>query len=120
MSEPTDAGALGEGHRLTRLGHEGRRFPRHDAVVACRLLFTRSGLHGVTTMLAVTRNVSRSGALLSLQHPVEAIDYVNVDFGEGRTPLASMVRHRRGLELGVEFFAPLTETALVALIAGAS
>ena len=110
-------GAEDGGHKLTRLAHNGRRFARHPAALPCRLSFTRTGLHGVGTVLAVTRNVSRAGALLTLQRDIGQVSYVNVDFGGGRPVLASVVRRRRGEELGVEFFAPLPETDLTSLLA---
>ena len=119
MSNVPLGDGTGGGHKLTRLGHDGRRHLRHEATLPCRLLFTRVGLRGAGTMLAVTRNLSRSGALLMLQHPLAGVRYVNVDFG-GAAPLASTVRQCRGSDLAIEFFTPLTEAALTALLAGAN
>lgn len=117
----TDHSAVGlTAHRLTRLAvHPSRGFERLDVALPCRVTFTGRGVREVHSVFALTRNLSRSGVLVTLQRAIEDIEYVAVELSPGAPPCPAIVRRRNDRDLACEFLEPLPAARLTELIASA-
>lgn len=110
------ADGTGGGHRLTRLEREARAHERHPFAVPCRLTFALRGMHDLRTVIARTRNVSRSGVLLAVERPLGDVPFLAVELAPGERALQCVVRRVNGLEIGAEFLEPLEASDLIALL----